>query len=395
MVLSLLDRFTKTFSSIPSTFRSVEWILLPGSALITWNNPMGKHHPGPLILIFCALAGLSFIFPIDRPLWQRRSYIAIAISLILLAKSMGGYFELLLYLTLLKSCFILSRRDIIIGAIAAWIGWLIPLIWLIPKSIESSRLLLCDRIDYHQITSLLWSNAIIDHSITIMFILLVGFLVVREHQNQQQIIVLNEEVETLATIVDRTRIARNIHDTLGHTLTTLGIQIEIAQQIFRSQPENTVQRLNTAKQLTDQCLEEIRNVVQSLRQSDFDLTQGLTGMMTHLQQTNGISTDIQLNLPHLPAQTRYQIYCMIQEGITNIQKHANASHIILRTELDPASLMIELQDDGQGFDLAQATSGFGLQGMQERLHLVGGKLQIQTTIGQGTLLRLSIPYTAT
>jgi signal transduction histidine kinase len=207
--------------------------------------------------------------------------------------------------------------------------------------------------------------------------------------------VLNEEVETLATIVDRTRIARDIHDTLSHTLTALGIQIEIAQQICRSQPENTVQRLNTAKQLTDQCLEEIRNVVQSLRQSDFDLTQGLTGMMTHLQQTNGLSTDIQLDLPRLPMQIRYQIYCMIQEGITNIQKHANASHVTLRTELDPATIVLELQDDGQGFDLTQTTSGFGLQGMQERLQLVGGRLQIQTTIGQGTLLRLIIPHTST
>jgi signal transduction histidine kinase len=395
MVLSLIDRFTKTFSSIPSTFRCVEWILLPGSALITWNNPVGEHHPGPLILIFCALAGLSFIFPIDRPLWQRRSYIAIAILLVLLAQSMRGDFGLLLCFTLVKSCVLLSRRDIVIGAIAAWIGCLIPLIWLIPQNIESSRQLLCDRIDYHQLTNFLWSNAIIDHSISIMFVLFVGFLVVREHRNQQQIIVLNEEVETLATIIDRTRIARNIHDTLGHTLTALGIQIEIAQQICRSQPENTVQRLNTAKQLTDQCLEEIRNVVQSLRQSDFDLTQGLTGMMTHLQQTNGLSTDIQLDLPRLPMQTRYQIYCMIQEGITNIQKHADASHVTLRTELDPATIVIELQDDGQGFDLAQTTSGFGLQGMQERLQLVGGRLQIQTTIGQGTLLRLSIPHTAT
>jgi signal transduction histidine kinase len=68
---------------------------------------------------------------------------------------------------------------------------------------------------------------------------------------------------------------------------------------------------------------------------------------------------------------------------------------MLRTELDPATIVLELQDDGQGFDLTQTTSGFGLQGMQERLQLVGGRLQIQTTIGQGTLLRLIIPHTST
>jgi signal transduction histidine kinase len=203
---------------------------------------------------------------------------------------------------------------------------------------------------------------------------------------------LNQEVESLGTLVERTRIARNIHDTLGHTLTALGIQLEVAQQIYLTNPEKTAQRLDTAKQLTDRCLQDIRSVVKTLRQSDFDLTQGLTGLMIHLQQTQPVTTQIQLNLPVLPLQTSYQVYCIIQEGITNIQKHADAAHVSLRSNLDAEFLTIELSDNGNGFDLTQSKTGFGLQGMHERLQLIGGVLDIQSTVNVGTHLRVKVPY---
>jgi signal transduction histidine kinase len=194
----------------------------------------------------------------------------------------------------------------------------------------------------------------------------------------------------LGTLLERAKIARNIHDTLGHTLTALGMQLEVAQQICRSQPEQTFQRLATARMLTDECFQDIRSVVTGLRQSDFDLVQGLTGLMTHLQQTQSISTKVQLDLPTLTLQTSYQIYCIIQEGITNIQKHSNATCVNLQTKISAESLIIELDDDGKGFDLADLTDGFGLKGMHERLQLIGGMLQINTAPGQGTQLRIVI-----
>lgn len=378
MVLSLLNTFAKKLSSIKSTIRYVEWTLFAGFAALILLNHHTDGLIGLKILIFCALVGLSFIFPNNYPLWQRRTYIATYIALLVLGRLLGWSFGILLYLTIVKSCFLLSKREVAIVAFMGWIGWLLPMIWLVPTlTTTKERIMIYESIS---------------HSTVTVFVVLVGFLVVREQISQQQIRSLNQEVENLGTLLERSRIARNIHDTLGHSLTTLGIQLEIAQQIHWSHPEKTAERLNTAKQLTDQCLQDIREVVQTLRESDFDLNQGLTGLVTHLQQTHALTARVQLQLPPLTLQISYQIYCIIQEGITNIQKHSQASCVSLQTEVNNEFLSIELTDNGNGFDLAQSSGGFGLQGMYERLQLIGGSLNIQTAIGKGTRLLIMIPY---
>ncbi|MFM2303645.1 MAG: hypothetical protein RLZZ135_1055, partial [Cyanobacteriota bacterium] len=335
MTLSLFDRLFKTSGSIQRTLRLVEWIVLAFLYLMVLTNPYGDFRsPKILVLLsMIALSTLSLIFPIARPQWQRLIYIGAELIPIVLARSGGWNLELELYLVIIKSCFLFDRREAIIITIIIGFAWIIPLTWIIPNSnyIREQNL---NGAFYDRLTFFQYFTEVISYTSVSAFVLLFGFLIVKEHQSQQQVKLLNQEVETLGLLVERTRIARNIHDTLGHTLTALGIQLEVAQQIYLTNPEKTVQRLDTAKQLTDRCLQDIRNVVKTLRQSDFDLAQGLTGLMIHLQQTQPVKTKIQLNLPVLPLQTSYQIYCIIQEGITNIQKHANATHVSLRSNLD-------------------------------------------------------------
>jgi signal transduction histidine kinase len=391
MTLNFVDRLFKTSGSIHRTVRYVEWIMLVFYCLILIVNPYTDSKSTRLlpVLSLMAIGALSWIFPIARPQWQRWVYIGAELTPILLARFGNWPLDLLLCTVVIKSCFLLSRQGAIFTVILGGIGWIVPLTWLIPNDYIRKHLpvgVAPDRLIFYQ-----YFNETLSYVVVNTFILLFGFLIIREHQNQQQIKLLNQEVETLGTLLERTRIARNIHDTLGHTLTALGIQLEVAQQIYLSQPEKTGRRLDTAKQLTDQCLQDIRNVVRTLRQANFDLTQGLTGLMIHLQQMQPIATQIQLNLPPLPLQTSYQIYCIIQEGITNIQKHADASHVCLRSSADAEFLTIELSDNGCGFDSTQPTSGFGLQGMRERLQLVGGVLQIDSSETKGTQLRLRIP----
>lgn len=392
MTLSFFDRLFKTSGSIQRTLRRVEWTMLAFYELLLITTPYtDSKSPRLLPLIsLVALSILSWIFPIARPQWQRCIYIGAELVPILLARSGNWSLDLLLHIVIIKSCFLLPRQGAIITTILGGIVWIAPLMWLIPNN-DYIRKHLPVTVAPNRLILFQYFNEILSYIVVSIFILLFGFLIIREYQNQQQIKLLNQEVETLGTLVERTRIARNIHDTLGHTLTALGIQLEVAQQIYLSQPEKTGRRLDTAKQLTDQCLQDIRTVVHTLRQANFDLTQGLTGLMIHLQQMQPIATKIQLNLPLLPLQTSYQIYCIIQEGITNIQKHADASHVCLRSSSTAEFLTIELSDDGCGFDTAQPTSGFGLQGMRERLQLVGGILQIDSSQTQGTQLRLRIP----
>jgi signal transduction histidine kinase len=398
--LSFFKRLFKTSGSIQRTVRSVEWAILAAYYLLILLTPYAelvsitpysdvKNPKILLLLLLTLLSGLSLIFPVDRPQWQRRIYIGAELVLLLSARSAGWSMGLLLYLSILKICLLFDRRETIITTVAIGIGWMVPLRWLIPNN-DYVRRYLMNLDNSHLIYY--YFGEILEYILINIFVLLIGFLVLAESRGQQQIKLLNKEVENLETLVERNRIARNIHDTLGHTLTALGIQLEVVQQIYLTNPEKTGQRLDTAKQLTDQCLQDIRNVVQTLRQSDFDLLQGLTGLMIHLQQTQPVKTKIQLNLPALPLQTSYQIYCIIQEGITNIQKHANASHISLGSNLDAEFLTIELSDNGNGFDPTQSRTGFGLQGMHERLQLIGGVLDIHSTIDVGTHLRVKVPY---
>jgi signal transduction histidine kinase len=396
MISSFLTRLFKTSGSIQRTLRLVEWTILLFYYLMLWITPYGEFR-SPKILIFLLLfifSILSWIFPINRPQWQRRIYIGAELILILIARSGGWNLELILYLVILKSCFLFKQKETIITTILSGTGWITLLAWVIPNNNyiqdQNTAGVLYDNMTF--ITYYQYFNETVSYTAVSIFILSFGFLMVKENQSQQQIKLLNREVETLGTLVDRTRIARNIHDTLGHTLTALGIQLEVAQQICLSHPEKIAPRLDTAKNLTDQCLQDIRNVVKALRHNDFDLAQGLTGLMVHLRQTQSLTTQTQLNLPALSLQTSYQIYCIIQEGITNIQKHADASHVSLRSSLSEKLLTIELSDNGNGFDLAKSTAGFGLQGMRERLQLIGGVLQVRTAESEGTQLYLEIPY---
>jgi signal transduction histidine kinase len=165
--------------------------------------------------------------------------------------------------------------------------------------------------------------------------------------------------------------------------------------------------MEIAKQLADRCLEDVREVVQTIRDEDFDLTQALRESIDRMPQTQSIDrasgrsiqTQVQLNLPLLPLQTSYQLYCIVQEGVTNIQKHANATQVKLRGCKVADYLQIELTDNGRGFNLDRVASakpnrpstGFGLQGMQERVELINGTLEIQTAPRQGTQLLVQVP----
>jgi signal transduction histidine kinase len=362
--LSFFGRLFKTSGSIQRTVRSVEWTILATYYLLISITPYTElasitpyadlKNPKILLLLsLIPLSGLSLIFPVDRPQWQRRIYVGAELVLLLATRSAGWSMGLLLYLFILKICLLFDRRETIITTVAIGIGWMVPLRWLVPNS-DYVRRYLMNLDDSHLFYY--YFGEILEYIVINIFVLMLGFLVIKESKSQQQIKLLNKEVENLETLVERTRIARNIHDTLGHTLTALGIQLEVVQQIYLTNPEKTIQRLDTAKQLTDRCLQDIRNVVKTL------------------------------------LQTSYQIYCIIQEGITNIQKHADATHVSLRSNLDAEFLTIELSDNGNGFDPTQSKTGFGLQGMHERLQLIGGVLDIHSTIGIGTYLRVKVSY---
>ena len=98
-----------------------------------------------------------------------------------------------------------------------------------------------------------------------------------------------------------------------------------------------------------------------------------------------------IDLPDLPMHNSYQVYCIFKEGLMNIQKHAHASHARFQGRLTPKGIVLDLEDNGVGFDPEVCNSGFGLKGMAERVQILGGNFKITSAQGQGTHIQVTIP----
>jgi signal transduction histidine kinase len=202
-------------------------------------------------------------------------------------------------------------------------------------------------------------------------------------------------VEELATSAERNRVAREIHDSLGHYLTGINIQLEAARAIFDSQREGALDGMSKAQMLTQEGLAEVRRSVAALRGSPIEsrtLAQALASL-TEECRTAGIETEFTIDgEPRtLSPQNELTLYRTAQEGLTNVRRHARAAHARLALDYRDENLVrLLIQDDGVGDD-EQSKSGFGLLGVRERAQLLGGEVRIRTAAGQGFTLELEFP----
>jgi len=215
-------------------------------------------------------------------------------------------------------------------------------------------------------------------------------MIVTQQKNYQKIEELSEQVESLATTLERTRIAREIHDSLGHTLTDLDTQLAVAQTLRSHNPDQAFQAVDTAKFLARQCIEDVSQALDRMRQSDFDLNQALIALLEQLPQTSTLQVQWKVNLPEMPIYQSYQIYCIVKEGLMNVQKHAQAFQVSFFADQTTTGIILELKDNGIGFDRTAFHPGFGLQGMIERVQLLGGQLDIETAHTQGTQIYITL-----
>jgi signal transduction histidine kinase len=393
-------------SSLSRTIRYVEWTLLALHFLLTaillfLNRDITYPTTLPAWMVYGSLttcAILSLVFPSDRPLWQRRLYIFLEIAAILPAQLMGWGLDLFLYLFLAKSCFLLSRRDLIITVILTGIAWhSIQLFdslhnWAVQADFIRSNL---DTLFQPQ--RFIWSSLINNVGVYLAastFVVLISLLIVAEQKSRRKAESLMQEVETLAAQLERTRIARDIHDSLGHTLINLDVQIELAERLYQQNSDQTLQVLGVAKKLANQCVQETRLAVQTLRQNNFDLNEAIATLVDQVQQNQPFIIHFHIDFPSLPLQVSHQIYCIVQEGLTNIQKHASPLSVKLGGWTTVDTIIIELVDDGCGFDPFIPSTGFGLRGMQERVQLLGGELKVESAEGKGTCIQVVIPREA-
>ncbi|WP_287256456.1 sensor histidine kinase [Moorena sp. SIO4E2] len=398
--------------SIPKILRYVEWAFLVMVTLrlifpiLNKSLPYEANNSNYLVFwVFGVLAILSFFFPIRRPMWQRRAYIFAEIGCLLLTRIFTQVgLDLFLFLYLAKSCFLLRRRDVLITVVLAGIAWHIGFAWWfmnaflsdISNPIEEQKALFEERVKIIQeapqvlLADMIFNNLVLYISMSIL-ILLLCLTLVAEYRSRQQAIALTQEVELLAADLERTRIARDIHDSLGHTLTSLDVQLELAQRLYERNSNKLQPALDTAKLLASQSLQEVRRAVTTMREETFDLNKALPQLLESFTSNPSITVKSKIDLPQLPLQTNHQLYCVLKEGLENIRKHSQAQVIHLRGYASADAVILELKDDGIGFDIAKPTQGFGLRGMQERVQLIGGSIQLDSTPGQGSCIQIRIP----
>jgi signal transduction histidine kinase len=205
--------------------------------------------------------------------------------------------------------------------------------------------------------------------------------------------------EEMAVVQERNRLAREMHDTLGHRLTVAAVQLEGAQRLCAADPERAEDIVGTVREQVRDALAELRGAVATLRapiEADLQLRSSLQRLITNFQDATGLIVHQMLpeEMPHLPGPYRMAIYRTTQEALTNIQKHAQAQRVWLMLTISNNRVSLLVGDDGQGVSLRKDQSGFGLRGMRERAAQLGGELHLEARKGGGTQVSFRLPLPA-
>lgn len=199
--------------------------------------------------------------------------------------------------------------------------------------------------------------------------------------------------EELAAAEERNRIAREIHDGLGHYLTALNMQLKASQAVFSQSPSTALESLSKAQTLAQEALADVRRSVSALRSSPAG-KKPLPEVLRELV-TESASEELEVNFiltghpAPLSPQAELALFRSAQEGLTNIRKHAQAARAEFILDYAPNRVTLTIMDNGIG--TTNLGTGYGLLGLSERLHLLGGDVQTDNTPGSGFSLIITLP----
>ncbi len=223
---------------------------------------------------------------------------------------------------------------------------------------------------------------------------LVAMLVQSLVLGKQQIIEterMSRELAYMAADLERARIARDIHDGVGHSLTSLSVQLEVARKLLHRDPEKSESALEAAERMAKRSLRDVRNSIALMRMEEFDFQDSLKNLLDGIESSGNLKVTSSLDLPAVPAMTAYHIFRIIQESCTNALKHSGASEIEVTLASAGDILTIRVYDNGKGFDSDSKASGFGLTGIRERVDDLKGSVSITSSNGKGTAVSVEIP----
>ena len=202
------------------------------------------------------------------------------------------------------------------------------------------------------------------------------------------------QAEELATAKERNRLARELHDSVAQTLYGLTLQAEAAaRELKTGRTDKAAEQLREIRDSAQQSLQETRLLIFELRPPILELEGLVAALRTRLESVesrSGLKAQIQLqDVGQLPAKVEAGLYGISNEALYNILKHARASVVKVSLKKESKKVVLEIQDNGVGFDASATQSGMGLSGMKERAEQFGGVLQIQSG-ANGTTIRVEV-----
>lgn len=233
----------------------------------------------------------------------------------------------------------------------------------------------------------------------------VHWLVNRQRQQRAALIEANRKLaqyaaatEQLAVSQERNRLARELHDTLAHSLSGLTVQLQAVEALWEANPGEARQILDQARRSAQSGLTEARRSLQALRASPLE-DLGLALAVRELARSAAaraslrLDLDVQNHLQNLAPEVEQCIYRVAQEALTNVTRHADAKSLRVALRFESGALTLTIADDGRGFDPAAVNGArYGLQGLRERAEMVGAVLHVTSSIPEGTLIRLVVPH---
>jgi signal transduction histidine kinase len=207
---------------------------------------------------------------------------------------------------------------------------------------------------------------------------------------------LSEQAQDLASFQERQRLALELHDSVSQTLYGISLGSQTAREALESDPGEAIAPLEYVIALAEAGLAEMRALIFELRPESLaseGLITALTKQVIVLRTRNKLTVDAQLGEePALSLERKHTLYRIAREALHNIVKHAHASKVLLRLERQDDELVLEVRDDGRGFDPAEPFPGhLGLRSIQERATRLGGTCSLESAPSQGTRLCVRLP----
>jgi two-component system sensor histidine kinase DesK len=208
------------------------------------------------------------------------------------------------------------------------------------------------------------------------------------HRHQMQLRRSQDEILRLATLAERERIGRDLHDLLGHTLSVVALKSELARKLIDRDIEAARAEIAEVERVARDSLAQVRNAVSGIRSTA--LSAELLAA-TALLEAQGLKVKCETENVKLPHDRETVLALSLREAATNVRRHSGATGVTIRVRKESAAVVMEVADDGRG---GRIIPGNGLNGMRERLDTVGGTLSLWPNPAGGTLLRASVPLAA-